>query len=86
MTKGTGRDKSLDKSGSKASSGDKTDKPSKASSGDKATSRTSPITIKSIGEDMRMNILETAFKFPEEIENKTIEEYKKIKGEYREGR
>jgi hypothetical protein len=57
----SGRDKSLDKSGSSSSA------------------RRSPINIKSIGEDMRMKIIETAFKFPEEIDNK-------IKGEYREGR
>jgi hypothetical protein len=40
----------------------------------------SPITsIKSIGEDMRIQIIETAFKFPEEIEKKTIEEYQRLK-------
>jgi hypothetical protein len=74
MTKGTGRDKSLDKSGS--SSG------SKSKSGDKAsprTSRTSPINIRGIGEDMRIKILETAFKFPEEIDNKMIGDYIRLK-------
>ena len=47
---------------------DKPDKPSK-----------SPSKITSIGEDMRMKILETAFKFPEEIEKKTIEGYIRLK-------
>ena len=87
-------DKALDKSGDKSGdkspskspskSGDKSPSKSGDKSGsksldkalEKATSRTS---IKSIGEDMRMKIIEVAFKNPEEIENKTIEEYIRLK-------
>ena len=90
MSKGTGRDKSgsksldkaLDKSGSKGSKS----KGSKSSSGSKSkgsrsssSTRRSPINIKSIGEDMRMRILEEALRIPEEIENKTIGEYIRLK-------
>ena len=65
MSKGTGS-KSKSKSPDKPDKADKPDKPSKSS-------------ITSIGEDMRIQILETAFKFPEEIEKKTIEGYIRLK-------
>jgi hypothetical protein len=83
MTKGTGRDKSgrdksLDKSGSSSGRDKSLDKSGSKSKGSKSP-RTSRTSIKSIGEDMRMNILETAFKFPEEIDNKMIGDYKRLK-------
>ena len=66
MSKGTGS-KSKSKSISKSKSPNKSlDKPSKSS-------------IKSIGEDMGLQIIEVALRIPEEIENKTIGEYIRLK-------
>jgi|688.fasta_scaffold18662_4 hypothetical protein len=70
MNKGTGRDKSGSSSGRDKS----LDK-----SGISSSARRSPINIRRIGEDMRMKIIETAFKFPEEIDNKMIGEYIRLK-------